>query len=95
MKDSIKEFILKVEKMNPNEPEFMQAVTEVAEAIIPFIEDNEMYQDKMLLERMVEPEQVVMFRVPSSFQRSFPKGGALRLLGHVVAEPAEPLGEKC
>ena len=64
MKDSIKEFILKVEKMNPNEPEFMQAVTEVAEAIIPFIEDNEMYQDKMLLERMVEPERVVMFRVP-------------------------------
>ena len=64
MKDSIKEFILKVEKMNPNESEFMQAVTEVAEAIIPFIEDNEMYQDKMLLERMVEPERVLMFRVP-------------------------------
>lgn len=64
MKDSIKEFILKVEKMNPNESEFMQAVTEVAEAIIPFIEENEMYQNKMLLERMVEPERVVMFRVP-------------------------------
>jgi len=64
MKDRIKEFILKVEKMNPNEPEFMQAVTEVAEAIIPFIGENEMYQDKMLLERMVEPERVLMFRVP-------------------------------
>ncbi len=64
MKDSIKEFILKVEKMNPNEPEFMQAVTEVAEAIIPFIEENEMYQNQMLLERMVEPERVLMFRVP-------------------------------
>ncbi len=64
MKDSIKEFILKVEKMNPNESEFMQAVTEVAEAIIPFIQENEMYQNKMLLERMVEPERVVMFRVP-------------------------------
>jgi glutamate dehydrogenase (NADP+) len=64
MKNSIKEFILKVEKMNPNESEFMQAVTEVAEAIIPFIEKNEMYQNKMLLERMVEPERVVMFRVP-------------------------------
>ncbi len=64
MKDSIKEFILKVEKMNPNESEFMQAVTEVAEAIIPFIEENEMYQNKMLLERMVEPERVIMFRVP-------------------------------
>ncbi len=64
MKDSIKEFILKVEKMNPNEPEFMQAVTEVAEVIIPFIEENEMYQNQMLLERMVEPERVIMFRVP-------------------------------
>ncbi len=64
MKDSIKEFILKVEKMNPNEPEFMQAVTEVAEAIIPFIEENEMYQNQMLLERMVEPERVLMFRIP-------------------------------
>jgi len=64
MKDSIKEFISKVEKMNPNEPEFMQAVTEVAEAIVPFIEENEMYQNQMLLERMVEPERVVMFRVP-------------------------------
>lgn len=64
MKDSIKEFISKVEKMNPNEPEFMQAVTEVAEAIIPFIEENKMYQNQMLLERMVEPERVLMFRVP-------------------------------
>ncbi len=64
MKNSINEFILRVEKMNPNESEFMQAVTEVAEAIIPFIEENKMYQNKMLLERMVEPERVIMFRVP-------------------------------
>ncbi len=40
MNNSIKEFISKVEKMNPNEPEFMQAVTEVAEVVIPFIEEN-------------------------------------------------------
>lgn len=64
MKDSIKEFISKVEKMNPNEPEFLQAVTEVAEAIIPFIEDNKEYQGIKLLERMAEPERVLMFRVP-------------------------------
>lgn len=64
MKESIKGFISKVEKMNPNEPEFIQAVTEVAETVIPFIEENEMYQNKMLLERMVEPERVIMFRVP-------------------------------
>ncbi|RMA66156.1 NADP-specific glutamate dehydrogenase [Ulvibacter antarcticus] len=64
MKQSIKEFIAGVEKMNPNEPEFLQAVTEVAETVIPFIEKNEKYQGKKLLERMVEPERTLMFRVP-------------------------------
>ena len=64
MKQSIKDFISSVEKMNPNEPEFMQAVTEVAETVIPFIEKNEAYQGKKLLERMVEPERTIMFRVP-------------------------------
>jgi glutamate dehydrogenase (NADP+) len=64
MKQSIKDFISKVEKMNPNEPEFLQAVTEVAETVIPFIEENEKYQNKQLLERMVEPERTITFRVP-------------------------------
>jgi len=64
MKESVKKFVSEVEKMNPNEPEFMQAVVEVAEAIIPFIEENEVYQNKKLLERMAEPERVIMFRVP-------------------------------
>lgn len=64
MKQSIKDFISSVEKMNPNEPEFIQAVTEVAETVIPFIEANEKYQGKKLLERMVEPERTIMFRVP-------------------------------
>lgn len=64
MKQSIKDFIAKVETANPNEPEFIQAVTEVAETVIPFIEKNEKYQNKQLLERIVEPERVIMFRVP-------------------------------
>ncbi|EDM44393.1 NADP-glutamate dehydrogenase [unidentified eubacterium SCB49] len=64
MKQSIKDFIALVEKSNPNEPEFLQAVTEVAETVIPFIEANELYQGKMLLERMVEPERTIIFRVP-------------------------------
>jgi glutamate dehydrogenase (NADP+) len=63
MKQSIKDFIALVEKSNPNEPEFMQAVTEVAETVIPFIEANEKYQGKKLLERMVEPERTILFRV--------------------------------
>ena len=64
MKQSIKDFISTVEQSNPNEPEFIQAVTEVAETVIPFIEKNEKYQNKKLLERMVEPERSILFRVP-------------------------------
>ncbi len=64
MKKSIKDFIAEVERSNPNEPEFLQAVTEVAETVIPFIEENERYQNKKLLERMVEPERTILFRVP-------------------------------
>jgi glutamate dehydrogenase (NADP+) len=63
MKESVASFIEAVAKRNSNEPEFMQAVQEVAETVIPFIEENKKYQGKMLLERMVEPERVVMFRV--------------------------------
>ncbi|MDC7997015.1 NADP-specific glutamate dehydrogenase [Gilvibacter sediminis] len=64
MKQSIKDFIDAVAADNPNEPEFMQAVTEVAETVIPFIESNEKYQNAKLLERMVEPERTILFRVP-------------------------------
>jgi glutamate dehydrogenase (NADP+) len=64
MSDSIKKFVDYVAKSNPNEPEFMQAVHEVAETVIPFIEENPKYQGKKLLERMVEPERTIMFRVP-------------------------------
>jgi glutamate dehydrogenase (NADP+) len=63
MSKSINKFIELVAKRNANEPEFMQAVVEVAETVIPFIEQNKKYQNKMLLERMVEPERVIMFRV--------------------------------
>jgi glutamate dehydrogenase (NADP+) len=64
MKDTIKNFINIVEKRNPNEPEFLQAVTEVAETVIPFIEKNPQYDQGKLLERMTEPERVLLFRVP-------------------------------
>ncbi len=64
MHAKIEAFIQMVKVRNSNEPEFIQAVTEVAEAIIPFIEENPKYQGKMLLERMVEPERVIMFRIP-------------------------------
>ncbi|HEU4497035.1 MAG TPA: NADP-specific glutamate dehydrogenase [Flavobacterium sp.] len=63
MTESIQSFVEAVAKRNPNEPEFMQAVKEVAETVIPFIEENKKYQNKMLLERMVEAERIIMFRV--------------------------------
>jgi glutamate dehydrogenase (NADP+) len=63
MSKSISDFIESVAQKNPNEPEFMQAVKEVAETVIPFIEENSKYQNKMLLERMVESERVIIFRV--------------------------------
>jgi glutamate dehydrogenase (NADP+) len=53
-----------VKQKNPNEIEFLQAVEEVAEAVIPFMDKTPKYNNKMILERMVEPERVLMFRVP-------------------------------
>lgn len=64
MEKEVKDFLQEVSKRNTNEPEFLQAVHEVAETILPFIKQNKKYQNKKLLERMVEPERVIMFRVP-------------------------------
>lgn len=47
-----------------HEPEFIQAVEEVVETIIPFIENNSKYHNTKILERIVEPERVIQFRVP-------------------------------
>ena len=63
MKDQIKSFLDIVAQRNSNESEFLQAVEEVAETVMPFIENNEKYKNKKLLLRMVEPERVVTFRV--------------------------------
>jgi glutamate dehydrogenase (NADP+) len=64
MDANVKAFMDLVEARNGSEPEFLQAVQEVAEAIIPFLEDKPKYQEAKILERMVEPERVLMFRVP-------------------------------
>ena len=64
MESKINAFMDYVKQRNSNEPEFMQAVHEVAETVIPFIENNPKYQGKKLLERMVEPERTLLFRVP-------------------------------
>lgn len=64
MKSKIDEFMNLVKKSNPNELEFLQAVQEVAETVIPFIDKNPQYKGKKLLERMIEPERTIIFRVP-------------------------------
>jgi glutamate dehydrogenase (NADP+) len=60
----IQEVLETVKKRNPNEPEFLQAVTEVLESIRPVIERNKKYRDAKILERLVEPERMIQFRVP-------------------------------
>lgn len=61
---AIDSFMRLAAKRNANEPEFLQAVHEVAETVIPFIEENPKYKKARILERMIEPERVIMFRVP-------------------------------
>ena len=60
----VDEFMVHVIARNPSEPEFHQAVREVVETLIPFIEENPKYKQAKVLERMVEPERVIIFRVP-------------------------------
>jgi len=64
MKNGIQEIMDKVMSKNQGEPEFHQAVREVVESLAPYIEKNPKYKEAKILERMVEPERVIMFRVP-------------------------------
>jgi glutamate dehydrogenase (NADP+) len=60
----IQEVLEIVRKRNPNEPEFLQAVTEVLESIRPVIDRSKKVRDARILERLVEPERMIQFRVP-------------------------------
>jgi glutamate dehydrogenase (NADP+) len=60
----VQEVLEIVKKRNPNEPEFLQAVTEVLESIEPAVQRNKKYRDGKILERLVEPERLIQFRVP-------------------------------
>jgi glutamate dehydrogenase (NADP+) len=59
----INEFMEMVTKRNNHEPEFLQAVQEVAETVIPYIANHDIYNGKNILLRMVEPERLISFRV--------------------------------
>ena len=62
-KDKIDAFMEEVTSRNGHEPEFIQAVQEVAETVIPYIAEQEIYSGKNILLRMVEPERLISFRV--------------------------------
>ncbi|MCK5050956.1 MAG: NADP-specific glutamate dehydrogenase [Candidatus Cloacimonetes bacterium] len=61
---TMKDFLANIEAKNPNQPEFMQAVDEVVETIWEVYESNPKYVEAKILERIIEPERVIMFRVP-------------------------------
>ncbi|MEC7876601.1 MAG: NADP-specific glutamate dehydrogenase [Bacteroidota bacterium] len=63
MKKIISDFLSEIEKRNSHEPEFMQAVREVSDDLIPYIVSQDIYRGKNVLMRMCEPERVIMFRV--------------------------------
>ena len=60
---SLEAFLAKVEQRDGNQPEFLQAVREVFTSIWPFLEKNPKYRSEALLERLVEPERIIQFRV--------------------------------
>jgi glutamate dehydrogenase (NADP+) len=60
---SVHQYLQHIADRNPGQPEFLQAVTEVMESLWPFIEQHPKYAEQGLLDRLVEPERVVMFRV--------------------------------
>ena len=63
-KTVVDKFMELVERRNPHEPEFYQAVYEVALNVIPFIEEHPQYKKAAILERIIEPERILIFRVP-------------------------------
>lgn len=64
MDPRVEQFMARIKAKNPAEPEFHQAVMEVAESLIPYIEEHPKYKHAKVLERIAEPERVIMFRVP-------------------------------
>lgn len=64
MDPRVQNFMAMIKAKNPGETEFHQAVQEVSESLIPFIEENPKYKFAKILERMAEPERTIIFRVP-------------------------------
>ena len=63
IQSEVDKFMKGLAKRNPGEPEFVQAVQEVAESLMPFVLDNPKYREAQILERMTEPDRIIIFRV--------------------------------
>ena len=64
MEENVRQFLSWVKESNPGESEFLQAVEEVSEAVLPILDNHPRFKNMKILERMVEPERVITFRVP-------------------------------
>ena len=64
MSEYVRRLMAEVTAKNPNEPEFLQAVQEVTDSLAPVLERHPKYREGAILERLIEPERVIMFRVP-------------------------------
>ena len=62
-KQKLEHFMSGLAKRNPGEPEFQQAVREVAESLIPYVLANPQYDEAQILERLTEPDRIITFRV--------------------------------
>ncbi len=72
--DRLECFMIGLRRRNPGQPEFHQAVYEVALDIIPFIQQNAIYEEHRILERLTEPDRIVIFRVNSGGRVNYRKG---------------------
>lgn len=63
-KNELEDFMNRVRMRNPNETEFIQAVNDVVHSVLPYVLKHPKYQEHMILERIVEPERIIIFRVP-------------------------------
>ncbi len=59
----VEEFVSRVAQRNPHQPEFLQAVQELVEAVFPLVQDRQVYRDERILERLTEPDRLISFRV--------------------------------
>ncbi|NQV16223.1 glutamate dehydrogenase, partial [bacterium] len=64
MSNRVADFMAGVQAKNPAQPEFIQAVEEVVTSLMPVLDRHPHYREAKVLERIVEPERVIMFRVP-------------------------------